>query len=288
MKDRHQECDDSQIPVDKRAKIIFEKTEKQFKRRNEQNGISCGLGKIDSLTGKLHFGDLIIFAGFPGNLKTSISLQICSHLIFEHSISSLLANGTFSKKQMVRRLLCFTGKISLGRMLTGNLKDRDWPRLTMGVGLLGIEELKTYYYNFDRFVLTKKDIKKLETVIKEKHIELLVLDPLPKPIESSNYTIKMLKEFAVEQKIILIAVIDLLPHRPDAFVPEFSDLINYLEIEDYADVIILLNKRGYNMGKFEQRIDCLEATNGSLSERVYFHHDTYEFVDTKNYGLNNL
>jgi replicative DNA helicase len=72
-------------------------------------GIPSGFSELDRLTGGFQESDLVIIGARPSMGKTAFALNIALHAA-THDLS-LLFSLEMSKKQLVRRVAGFTGRI---------------------------------------------------------------------------------------------------------------------------------------------------------------------------------
>ena len=112
----------------------FRQIEILYERKEMVTGVPTGFTDLDRMTAGLQPSDLIIVAGRPSMGKTSFCLNIAEHVAIEKGIGVAVFSLEMSKEQLVLRLLCSQGRVDLGKVRTGFLAQRDFPRLAEAAG----------------------------------------------------------------------------------------------------------------------------------------------------------
>jgi len=103
--------------------------EQLYDRKEPITGVPTGFDKLDNLTAGFQPAELIIVAARPAMGKTALVMSIAQHV----GIDCKKAVGVFSlemsKEQLVMRMLCSEARVDGGRVRTGHLNDRDFPKL---------------------------------------------------------------------------------------------------------------------------------------------------------------
>lgn len=103
----------------------FERIDELHKQSGKLRGLPTGFKDLDNLLAGLQKSDLVILAARPSVGKTTLALDMARMA----AISSKEPVGIFSlemsKEQLVDRMLCAQANVSLWKMRTGNLSDRD-------------------------------------------------------------------------------------------------------------------------------------------------------------------
>jgi replicative DNA helicase len=212
-------------------------------------GISTGIGSIDKrLNGGFRGGKLIILAARPAVGKSSLAMQIAIHMAGAgHGV------GFFSLEMpsadLSERVCANVGRILLDGIVTGRLRESEWPRLTDAAQRM--QRLPLYLD--DQPALTLTDIQaKARALVRERGINLLVLDYIQlcgtrKTEEKRHHQIEEisrgLKTLAKQLDITILALSQL-SRVSDSRVggkPQLSDLKESGAIEEDADVVMLLS-----------------------------------------------
>lgn len=218
-----------------------------IERRAEgrETGLSTGFADIDRrLSGGMRAGQLILIAARPAMGKTSLALQIaanCAHA----GTASLFCSQEMQEADLVDRLLAIGGRVPLERLITGQLTDDDWGRVTMVTGALH----KAPLFLDEQPALTLQAVRNKARQVRRKagSLGLLVVDYLQLMAgEGINRNSEIeqisrgLKGLAKEMKMPIIALSQLnrsLEARPNKR-PMLSDLRDSGAIEQDADIVI--------------------------------------------------
>jgi replicative DNA helicase len=92
-------------------------------------GLTSGLPTLDAVTGGWHDANLIVLAGRPGMGKSSVALSFASHAAFDEQRPVLFCSIEMSTSETVQRFLSSETSISTDRLRSGDVTDRDWPKL---------------------------------------------------------------------------------------------------------------------------------------------------------------
>lgn len=109
-------------------------------------GIPSGYSHLDRLTGGFQESDLIIIGAHPSMGKTAFALNMALHAAFQDI--SLIFSLEMSKKQLLKRVTGFTGKIDSLEMKNPKkeFQEEDWQHFTESIGKLS----KVNLHIFDR------------------------------------------------------------------------------------------------------------------------------------------
>jgi replicative DNA helicase len=112
----------------------FKHIEQLYERKEMVTGVPTGFTDLDRMTAGLQPSDLIIVAGRPSMGKTSFCLNIAEHVAIEKAIGVAVFSLEMSKEQLVLRMLCSQARVDLGKVRTGFLAQKDFPRLAEAAG----------------------------------------------------------------------------------------------------------------------------------------------------------
>jgi replicative DNA helicase len=104
-------------------------------------GLTTGLADLDSLILGLNKGDLIIVASRPGMGKTSIALNIASHVAMTSGKTVAIFSLEMAREQLATRLLASASEINGQRLLKGDVKESEWERLADAADSLAATEI---------------------------------------------------------------------------------------------------------------------------------------------------
>lgn len=227
----------------------LDKIDELFKRGNPITGIATGFNGLDEKTAGLQAADLIVIAGRPSMGKTALAINIAEHAAIKQKLTIAIFSMEMSGSSLVMRMLSSLARIDQHRIRTGDLHDRDWPRLTSAVGIL---KDATIFID-DNPALTVTEIRaRCRRIYRERNkLDLIVIDYLQLMQSSSNNENRVtqiseisrsLKAMAKELNIPVIALSQLnrsLEQRPNKR-PVMSDLRESGAIEQDADLIMFI------------------------------------------------
>lgn len=230
---------------------------------NVPPGIPTRIPGLDRmLGGGLKGGKQIIIAARPSIGKSSLGEQICLSLALENYGAAFLSQE-MSKDELTDRAAANLGRIALDNIISGQLTDEEWPRLTEAIERMrGIP-----LYLDDQPGLTLHDISAKARMLKRQHdIKLLVVDYIQlcdsgKAKDNRHHQIEELsrgtKKLArqLDITIILLSQLNREVEKRVSGRPVLSDLKESGSIEEDADVVMLLSRGQEGQGGI-QLINC--------------------------------
>ena len=232
----------------------LELADKLSKKKEYIIGLPTGFRDLDIKTSGLHPSELIIIAGRPSMGKTSLAMNIARNVAVEEKKPVAIFSLEMSKEQLVQRLLCVEARVDSHKLRTGFLAEEDWPKLTMGAGVL----FEAPIFIDDSSTLNALELRAKARRLKTREdIALIVLDYIQ--LMSAEITTqnrqqeiaeisRALKSLARELQIPIIAVSQLsrrVETRGESHRPILSDLRESGALEQDADVVMLLLREEY-------------------------------------------
>lgn len=229
---------------------------------NVPAGIPTGIPALDRMIGGgFKGGKQIILAARPSVGKSSLAQQFCISLA-DAGYPVAFLSQEMSKDELTDRAVSNLGRIPLDRIISGQLQDDDWNRLTEAV-----EKLRQFpLYLDDQPALTLHDIAAKARMLKRQHgIRLIVLDYLQlcagADDDSRHHQIEALsrgiKKLARQLDVCFITLSQLNREveKRSSGKPVLSDLKESGAIEEDADIVMLLSRNGEPNSGF-QVINC--------------------------------
>jgi replicative DNA helicase len=229
----------------------FRQIEQLYERKEMVTGLPTGFLEFDRMTAGLQPSDLIIVAGRPSMGKTSFCLNIAEHVAIEKSVGVAVFSLEMSKEQLVLRMLCSQARVDLGKVRTGYLAQKDFPRLAEAAGRIHDAPI----YVDDTPALSALELRakarRLKR-IKEANLGLIIVDYLQLMRGSSfrdesreqeiSQISASLKALAKELKLPVIALSQLnrQVESRNPPKPRMADLRESGAIEQDADVIAFI------------------------------------------------
>jgi len=249
------------LPIDSLLTQAFERIDELHKKGGKLRGLPTGFPDLDNLLAGLQKSDLIILAARPSVGKTSLALDIAR----QAAIASKEGVGIFSlemgKEQLVDRMLCAQAGVSLWKMRTGNLSDKegdnDFVRIGEAMGKLAEAPI----YIDDSGSLTIMEIRaKCRRLQMEKGLGLIVIDYLQlmegRGKHSDNRVQEIaeisrgLKSIARELNVPILALAQLsrAVEATHPAIPKLSHLRDSGSIEQDADIVMFIYRKAADRG----------------------------------------
>jgi len=113
---------------------VVDKIDANFNGHVTVTGVPTGITDLDEMTRGLQPADLIIVGARPSMGKTSFCLSIVDAALAKAPDESVIVfSMEMPAEALLYRMLAILGHIDLGRLLTGQLQDEDWPKLSAAV-----------------------------------------------------------------------------------------------------------------------------------------------------------
>lgn len=223
-----------------------QKIDDRYQEEGPGGGLS-GLAGLDRLLGDLGGGDMVVVAGRPGMGKTSLALVFAANVACEQKLPVVIYSADTKPVKLIQKLLSGVAKLDSHRLGTGMFSEKEWPRLTYGLGKLKDVPI---------WVGTNRDVGAIVDSARALHqqtgkLGLVVVDyvQLLSPDERNGnrsaelgFITRALKALAMELDCPVIAVsqVNRSVEQRQNKRPVMSDLRDAGSIEDDADVIIFI------------------------------------------------
>lgn len=222
-------------------------------------GLPTGYNALDNMTCGLQAGEMVIIAARPSMGKTALGLNIAEHVAADNNIPVLVFSLEMSAQMLAERMLAGRAHIDSQKLRRGMLDDREYEMLSVTAGELAQAPL----FVDDSSSLTPLELRAKARRMKMQHnIQLIVIDYLQlmnaPGCESRTQEVGLIsrhiKAVARELEIPVIAMAQLNrgPEGRDGHKPRMSDLRESGNIEQDADVVMLLHREGYYKRKTAQ------------------------------------
>ena len=163
--------------IDGLLKQSFERLDEIQNSDHDITGAPSGFQALDELTAGFQKSNLIVLAARPGMGKTSLALNIATHLAVREQIPVAIFSLEMSREEVTTRLMCTEGRVDSKRLRVGKLSKADWNNLT---------DASTRLYNAPIFVDDSAGVSPIEIKAKARrlkarldgHLGLVVVDYL--------------------------------------------------------------------------------------------------------------
>ncbi|HPU68468.1 MAG TPA: replicative DNA helicase [Acetomicrobium flavidum] len=235
-------------------KSSFKELEDRFFGGSVVTGLPTGYIDLDRITGGLQGGSLIILAARPSMGKTALALNIAQYVAIKQETPVLIFSLEMSAEQLSHRLLASEAKVNIHDMRTGALPRGTWDILANAAGMLSEAPI----YIDDSSFLSTLDLRARARRFKAQHpklgliiVDYLQLMNLSRRVENKQQEVaeisRALKGVARELNVPVIALSQLsraVEQRQDK-KPQLADLRDSGAIEQDADLVVFLYRKGY-------------------------------------------
>ncbi|HZJ41624.1 MAG TPA: replicative DNA helicase [Patescibacteria group bacterium] len=243
-------------PIDNLLTEAFDRIDDLHKYSGKLRGLSTGFPDLDHLLAGLQKSDLIILAARPSVGKTSFALDIARQAAIKSKEGVGIFSLEMSKEQLVDRMLCAQANVSLWKMRTGNLSDKeddnDFSKIGEAMGKLAEAPI----YIDDSGTLSIMGIRtKARRLQMEKGLGLIVIDYLQLMEGRGKYgdnrvqeiaeISRGLKSIARELNIPILALAQLsrAVEATSPAIPKLSHLRDSGSIEQDADIVMFIYRK---------------------------------------------
>jgi replicative DNA helicase len=151
---------------------------KKFVEKGYKSGITTGFKDLDSLTGGLKQGQLIVIGSRPTMGKTALALNIALRSAIYNSSTVAIFSLELTKKEVLTRLISSHSKVDISKfcMKKGKLNSKDWLKITKKSEEIG----KAKIFIDDTAGLVPSEIREKARRIKSKYkkLDLIIIDYL--------------------------------------------------------------------------------------------------------------
>ncbi|CAL9327237.1 replicative DNA helicase [Streptomyces sp. SudanB182_2057] len=214
-------------------------------------GIPTGFSDLDTLTGGLYPGQLIVIAGRPSMGTSTLALNLLRSAAVKHNLPAAFFALESRRTDITMRLLAAEARVPLLHMRSGTMTDDDWTRLAKRMPHVSSAPLYLQDDPYANFTELRAHCRRLH---RQHGLKLIAVDdlqllnygtrPLGSRYEEVSEIARSLKYLAKELQIPVIAVSTLNrgPEQRTDKVPFLSDLRDSGALEDNADLVILIHR----------------------------------------------
>ncbi len=230
------------------ANASFAVVEQAHSRKQLVTGVPTGFLELDEMLAGLQPSDLIIVAARPSMGKTSLVLNIAQHVGTKTNMTVGFFSLEMSKEQLFLRMLTSEAGIDAHRLRTGFLGERDFPKLTHAMEVLGGARI----FIDDSASIGVLEMRAKARRLKAEHgLDLIIIDYIQlmqgrgrfenrvTELASISRGLKGLaKELAVP--VVVLSQLSRAPEQRPNKRPQLSDLRESGALEQDADVVVMI------------------------------------------------
>jgi len=232
---------------------VLGKFETIQKDPNALQGLQTGFFGIDDITNGLQKSNLIYLAARPGIGKTSLAMNIATFAAINKGAKVAVFELEMSKPELVQRMVCSVGGVSMSKALKGELTSAEWTKLYNAS-----KKLRKAQIYIDDSSLNKPGeiLQKCRKLKREEGLDLIVVDHLQlmkddnlfKGDNRQQEITEISRKLKVLAKEINVPVLVLSQMSRDAekrsnHRPVLSDLRESGAIEQDADIVMFIHKK---------------------------------------------
>jgi replicative DNA helicase len=230
------------------ANASFAVVEQAHARKQLVTGVPTGFLELDEMLAGLQPSDVIIIAGRPSMGKTSLVLNVAQHVGTKTDLTVGFFSLEMSKEQLFLRMLTSEAGIDGHRLRTGFLGERDFPKLTHAMEVLG----RARIFIDDSASIGVLEMRAKARRLKAEHgLDLIIIDYIQlmqgrgrfenrvTELASISRALKGLaKELSVP--VVVLSQLSRAPENRPNRRPQLSDLRESGALEQDADVVIMI------------------------------------------------
>jgi replicative DNA helicase len=230
------------------ANASFAVVEQAHARKQLVTGVPTGFLELDEMLAGLQPSDLVIVAARPSMGKTSLVLNIAQHVGTKTTMTVGFFSLEMSKEQLFLRMLTSEAGIDAHRLRTGFLGERDFPKLTHAMEVLGGARI----FIDDSAAIGVLEMRAKARRLKAEHgLDLIIIDYIQlmqgrgrfenrvTELASISRGLKGLaKELSVP--VVVLSQLSRAPEQRPNKRPQLSDLRESGALEQDADVVIMI------------------------------------------------
>jgi len=297
------------LPIDSLLADAFNRIDELHKQGAKPKGIATGFTDLDALLSGLHRSDLLILAARPSVGKTTFALDIARQAAVEAKASVGIFSLEMSKEQLVDRMLCAQANVSLWKLRTGKLSDReddnDFARINNAMGKLS--EAKIFIDDSPNCSVMEIRAKARRLMI-EKSLDLIIIDYLQlmegrgksqdNRVQEIAEISRGLKGVARELNVPVIALSQLsrAVEQTKPAIPKLAHLRDSGSIEQDADIVMFIYRkaadRNYNReelsaeDRYRGEVHIAKHRNGPTGKvDLFFDEDSVSYRNIETTGM---
>jgi len=240
------------IPVKATLEEAFERINTLTKHGGESRGLPTGFTDLDNILAGFQKSDLIILASRPSMGKSSLALNIGTHIAINRKIPVGIFSLEMSKDQVVDRLIASQANVDLWRLRTGKLtaegEDNDFTRIQGALGILAEAPIYIDDAASSNILQMRAMARRLQA---EKGLGLIVVDylQLMEPRNANESMVSQVTEISRSLKnlsrelnvpVLALSQLSRAVEQRSPQIPRLADLRESGSLEQDADVVLFI------------------------------------------------
>ncbi len=250
-------------------------------------GITTGLADLDKRIGGIRKGNYVVVGGRPSHCKTLLILAMVRH-VAEHYGPVYVISVESSHEEIVYRMVLSEAGVSEDRIKSGYCGSKEWARMTTAAGI--IKQLPIYICDKPDINPAEMRARARQFARRHENTALIVVDYLQNietgftdDFKSVTVASKSACRMGKELKIptIVASQLSRAPEKRKSPRPKLSDLRQSGQIEQDADIVLLLNYKYRNEGATKDDKYRLQVFGAKQREGPPFEIEVRAIVDQK-------
>ena len=239
------------VPMSQAVEAGLQDIEKIFTSGDRITGVPTGYTELDSKTGGLQPGDMVLIAARPSMGKTTFALNLVQNAAIRENKVVAVFSLEMPTSQLAYKLLCAEGRVDMTKLRQGDLTDSDWDNIARASGPLS----KAKIFIDDTSGVTVSEMKsKCRRLKLEVGLDMIVIDYLQlmngrgenrqQEVSEISRSIKGLAK-EIGCPVIALSQLSRAPEARNDHRPMLSDLRESGSIEQDADLVMFLYRDEY-------------------------------------------
>ena len=245
------------LPIKATLEEAFQRIDMLSKQKGALRGLVTGFTGLDNILAGLQKSDLILLASRPAMGKSSLALNIATHVASSLKIPVGIFSLEMSSDQVADRLIANQANVDLWRLRTGRLsgegEDNDFVRIQRALGILSeapifIDDAASINVLQMRATARRLQADKGLGLIIVDYLQLMEpRDPSISAVRQTTEISRSLKILARELEIPVLALSQLsrAVEQRSPHIPRLSDLRESGSLEQDADVVLFIYREDF-------------------------------------------
>jgi replicative DNA helicase len=242
--------------------------EKLHEKNLDATGVSTGLPSLDNLIVGLKKQEMIVLAARPSIGKTSLALNMATHISVNKNLKVGFFSLEMSSEQLTRRMLCSLARVSERDFYDKRFDEAEFGRKWSKITSAATELKKTHFYVDPSPGLSINELRAKALRMQLKHgLDIIFIDYLQlmkadigrndnRQVEVAKISVGV-KGLAKELDIPVVVLAQLNRQAEQQERPKLSQLRESGAIEQDADIVMFLHRDRDAQKDSSQ--DCIDA-----------------------------
>ncbi len=265
------------LQIDSLLTEAFDRIDELHKQSGKLRGLPTGFDDLDDLLAGFQKSDLIILAARPSVGKTTLALDMAKQAAIKSKQGVGIFSLEMSKEQLVDRMLCSQANVSLWKMRTGHLSDKeeddDFSRIGEAMGKLSEAPI----YIDDSPNTSVMEIRaKARRLQMEKGLGMIIIDYLQLMEGRGKYSDNRVQEVSeisrglkgvareLDIPVLSLSQLSRAVEQTAPAIPKLAHLRESGSIEQDADVVMFIYRKAADRHYDPEQLSEEEKNSGEI------------------------